>query len=95
MSYPKFDLKPSWKEMCEVISEHMEFRHRETGEVIKRTPQEVWESSPTGELFQIVEWYEDVAGVLEYKARVEAGEQPDTVKADMERRFKQMYQGKT
>lgn len=42
---------PSIKEMCQFIVDHDIFTK-------KFTPREIYESSPSGELFQVFNWYD-------------------------------------
>jgi hypothetical protein len=94
MAQLKFDDRStwprSWSGMCEVIAEDMDFVHRETGERRKRTPLEVFNSSPTGELFQIYLWFMECAREREVKARFAAGERPEDILADVVERAKKV-----
>ncbi len=45
--------KMTGKQMCEVIAEEFSLTLGR-----KITPEEVWNCSPTGELFMIYEWYQ-------------------------------------
>lgn len=43
----------TFKEKCELISEYWKWRG------FHKTWEEIWNYSPTGELFMIFEWYEE------------------------------------
>ena len=51
-------VRVSGKEMCEAIAQHWQAEHPAR---LNRfpTPQAIWESSPTGELVQVYEWYHE------------------------------------
>ena len=48
--------------MCEVISESKILRHKETGK--NPSAEEIYNYSPTGELYKIFEWYDLAVAVL-------------------------------
>lgn len=75
-----------WIDRCQIISEEMEFRHRETGEVIRRSASEVFNYDPHGELFKIHDWFIQSAIAREVKARLAAGEDQETIRRDIEAR---------
>lgn len=54
----------TYKEMCETI-EKADILRKKDG--TKPTAQEIWNYSPTGELFMIHEWYEEAQAVLAEK----------------------------
>ncbi len=45
--------KITGKEMCELISEYFAFHG------LNKTWEEIWNYSPTGELYMVYSWYED------------------------------------
>jgi hypothetical protein len=48
----------TYREMCQVIAANMEFRNKLTGESgIRMTPEQVFNYSPHGELFNIPFWF--------------------------------------
>lgn len=55
----------TFKEMCELISEYWATLG------IHKTWEQIWEYSPTGELFMIYEWYEQAK---EWKDNKDKGE---------------------
>ena|SRR6185369_13725316 len=77
-------------ERCQIIAEDMVFRHRETGEVKKRTAQEVYNSSPTGELMFVQFWFLECVFKREAWERLHNGEDPEAVAQDMDDRYKRM-----
>lgn len=90
MLYLPFDTsnKVAFKEMCKVISKNMTFTLKRDGRELTLTPQQVWEYSPTGEVYMIPIWYRQCLYKLEYKARLVAGEKKSDVTADMTRRWR-------
>ena len=90
----KFDDESTWPatwiERCQIVAEDMIFRHRETGEVIKRTAQEVYNSSPTGELMFVHFWFLECVFKREATLRLRNGEDPEAVVNDMYARYKKM-----
>ena len=65
---------PTIKEMCETIVK-ADFLRNQDGS--SPTAEQIFNSSPSGELFQVFEWYEDAKQILESKdmsgpARAEA-----------------------
>ena len=78
----------TWRERCELISEEMQFKDKRTGEIKTLTPMEIFYSNPHGELMFVHDWFIQSAVVREVRTRVEDGEDPVLVDADMSRRLK-------
>jgi len=53
----------TFKEVCEVIAESNILSNKEG---INPTPEQVFDYSPTGELFMLWEWYEIAVQVIEH-----------------------------
>ena len=87
----RFDDRSTWPEKwidrCEIIASNMTFRNRETGEEgVKWTAIQVFRHHPTGELFQVNEWFINCLIHLELEERTAAGENPQAVLKDLLKR---------
>ena len=73
----------TWKGCCTIVSQDMTWTNRDTGETIRRTPEEVFESNPHGELMFVHEWFIDCLISREVKARLAAGESTAEIDSDI------------
>jgi hypothetical protein len=73
---------PRWIDRCEIIATDMEWTAKDGGLPYKKTAMQIFNSSPTGELFQVHRWFVECLAAREFAARKAAGESPHGINTD-------------